>query len=98
MSDFNNFWYININFRKSDSQKRRTFPLQFTNASALPGKPRSMKITFSLKCYITAFPDFNQSLRDLLSVIFSRLTNRLQYDSIAINGVQHRAAGNQSSK
>jgi len=43
--------------------KRFFFPPHFTSASALPGEMQNhKKRIFSLKCFTTALPDFNQSL------------------------------------
>jgi len=50
------------------------FPLYLSNASALPGKTRKHEYRiFSLKCSITAFSLFNQSLLDFFSFVYLRL-------------------------
>jgi len=55
---------------------------QITCASALPGKMGNMKIPLSLKCCISALPEFNQSLLDFFSLFESRLILALLYDSL----------------
>ena len=54
-------------------------------------KWRNTKITFSLKCCISALPEFNQLL-DFFSVFDSQLTLTLLYDSLSlvINAFSYR--------
>jgi len=51
------------------------FPSYLTSASTLHGKTRKHKnrMFFSLKCCITAFPEFNQSLLDFFSFVDLKL-------------------------
>jgi len=42
----------------------------------------NMKIAFSLKCCISALPEFNQSLLDFFNLFDSRLILTLLYDSL----------------
>ena len=56
---------------------------QIVCASALPGKVRKHEnCIFSLKCCISALPEFNQSLLDLFSLFDSRLILTLLCDSL----------------
>jgi len=68
-----------------------TMPHQITCASALPGKMGNAKMRFSLKCCISALPEFNQ-LVDFFSVFDSQLTLTLLYDSLSlvINALSYR--------
>jgi len=65
-------------------------PHQLTCASALV-KRRNAKIAFSLKCCISALPEFNQLL-DFFNLFDSRLTLTLLYDSLSlvINAFSYR--------
>ena len=56
-------------------------PPQITCAFALPGKMEKHKIAFSLKCCISALPEFNQLL-DFFNLFDSRLTLAIMYDSL----------------
>ena len=49
-------------------------------------KPGNAKIAFSLKCGISALPEFNQLL-DFLNIFDSRLILTLMYDSISLVGL-----------
>ena len=46
------------------------FPFQLSNAFALSGKTQKRENQiFSIKCCITAFPEFNQSLLDFFNFV-----------------------------
>ena len=71
-------------------------PPQITCASALPGKTgKHENRIFSLKCCISALPEFNQSLLDLFSLFDSRLILTLMYDSLnlVVNAFSSRLLG-----
>jgi len=56
------------------SQMILYFPPHLISASALPGKTRKHENhTFSLKCCITAFPEFKQLLLDFFSFVDLKL-------------------------
>jgi len=57
-------------------------PPQITYASAILVKRRNTKIAFSLKCCISALPEFNQ-LFDFFNLFDSRLILTLLYDSLS---------------
>ena len=46
------------------------------------GKWRNVQVAFSLKCCISAFPEFNQSLHDFVNHFDTRLILTLLYDSL----------------
>jgi len=58
-------------------------PYQITCASALTGKTAKRKIAFSIKCCISALPEFNQ-LFDFFDLFDSRLILMLLYDSLSL--------------
>jgi len=55
---------------------------------------------FSLRCCITAFEDFNQSMLDFFTLVNSQLMLMLVYDSVNLvnNAVQLRAVETQLSR
>ena len=56
-------------------------PPQITCASALPGKTEKCENRISLKCCISALPEFNQ-LFDFFNLFDSRLILTMLYDSL----------------
>jgi len=64
---------------------------EITCASALPRKTGKRENAFSLKCCISALPEFNQLL-DFFNVLDSRLILTLLYDylSLVINAFSYR--------
>jgi len=58
-------------------------PHQITCAFALPGKRGNAKIAFSLKCCISALPEFNQLL-DFFNLFDSGLILTVLYDSLSL--------------
>jgi len=66
-------------------------PRQITCASALTGKMGKRENAFSLKCCISAVPEFNQLL-DFFNLFDSQLILMLLYDSLclAINAFSYR--------
>jgi len=81
---------------KVSNQKHFTVPPQVICASALPGKTGKLEsCIFSLKCCISALPEFNQSLLDFFSLFDSRLVLSLLYDSLnlVVSAFSSRAVG-----
>jgi len=58
-------------------------PHQITCASALPGKTGKRKNCISLKCCISALPEFNQLL-NFFDLFDSRFVFTLPYDSLSL--------------
>ena len=81
---------------KVSSQNTFTMPPQMTCASALPGKRgKHENRIFSVKCCISALPEFNQSLLDFFSLFDSRLIFTLLYDflNLVINATSSGLLG-----
>jgi len=74
---------VSLLHRAAIIKRHFTMPHQITCASALSGKTGKRENAFSLKCCISALPEFNQLL-DFFNVFDSRLILTLLYDSLSL--------------
>ena len=93
MSDFHNFWHTCY---QESKQSADAIVSHHTSASALPEKMQQFKNSIiSLKCHITCFASFKQSLLDFFKLVDSRLTLMLLFDSLnlIVSGVHQSHLG-----